>query len=198
MNECQFLKFVKKNKYDNVKQFIEEDGDINCVDINNNTALMIASLYGYMPMIQMLVESGADINKFNSNHISAIDKAIRGRHINVIKYLIDNNVLVETSDPLIIKLAKMDEEGIIGHLLKKSDINVNAVNKEGKSAIFHSVKNKNIEDITLLIKNGASTDITDNNSHTFFHYIDEEFASIIQKIILDLSVDDDDVPSFAL
>ena len=35
------------------------------------TALMLASMNGYTGMVTMLVEAGADVNQYSSNHVSA-------------------------------------------------------------------------------------------------------------------------------
>ena len=47
---------------DTVKYLIDKKIDINQTDIENTTALMWASVGGYLPTIKYLIANGMDIN----------------------------------------------------------------------------------------------------------------------------------------
>lgn len=70
-------------------------------DKNNGiTALGIASLKGYLPIIQLLVDADSDINHTSKNGIGALYLAIKGNHYDAAKYLLEKGANIYLNDPV--------------------------------------------------------------------------------------------------
>jgi hypothetical protein len=62
--------------------------DVDAIDTHGLTALMIASFQGFLPVVELLVEGGADIAKAERDAgKTAIDMAREHGHLAVVKYL---------------------------------------------------------------------------------------------------------------
>lgn len=70
---------VKKNDIEGVRQAIESGLDPNLTDNCSRTPLMLAAERGYLPLVKLLVELGADVNHMAGDNIenSALDYACR-------------------------------------------------------------------------------------------------------------------------
>ncbi|EFE31317.1 uncharacterized protein ARB_01712 [Trichophyton benhamiae CBS 112371] len=103
------------------------------------TALQVACFGGEMPIVELLVESGADVNLEGGEYGSAVNAAIANGDNQIISYLIE-------------KGAKLDTR-----------------NKEGRTTIHHTAKNGNIKLLERLISNDADIAIADNEGVTPLH-----------------------------
>lgn len=66
--------------------------DINEKDDNNWTILMHASFYGYIDIVEMLFDIGANLNQRSKSGDTALQLAISQGHKNVIDFLVSKNV----------------------------------------------------------------------------------------------------------
>lgn len=89
INEYIFNPLDCAIKYNNaflVNFFIKKGINIH---VYNEYALHKACQYGYIDIVKLLIENGADIYKKNTFYNSSIDRAIDNEQDEVIKYLID-------------------------------------------------------------------------------------------------------------
>ncbi|KAL6860393.1 hypothetical protein ACO1O0_004421 [Amphichorda felina] len=77
---------VKKLLGGDAKPFI----DVNSPDEDGTPPLIYASCFGHEPVVQVLVEAGADVNKQDRNQWSALMWAMTNRHKGIAKLLLDN------------------------------------------------------------------------------------------------------------
>ena len=66
--------------------------DINEKDDNDWTILMHASFYGYIDIVEMLLDMGANLNQRSKSGDTALQLAISQGHKNVIDFLVNKNV----------------------------------------------------------------------------------------------------------
>lgn len=66
--------------------------DINEKDDNDWTILMHASFYGYIDIVEMLFDIGANLNQRSKSGDTALQLAISQGHKNVIDFLVNKNV----------------------------------------------------------------------------------------------------------
>ena len=63
---------VRSGNLENVESLINSGVDVNAVDYNGWTALLLASCYGNALIAQLLIENGADVNVAASNGSGSI------------------------------------------------------------------------------------------------------------------------------
>ena len=88
LNEKLF-KSIEKGMIDEVKSLIKAGADINSINSDNLTTLMIASGYGRSEIVRFLVKSGMDVNGKNSTGVTALIIASSLGKYQVVKDLID-------------------------------------------------------------------------------------------------------------
>lgn len=170
MSFTDIKKAIIDNDLNRVKALVEEHPDI--VNITNSAGegpLYMASHFGHLPIIEHLVEHGADIDlKENRNNWTALNLAVYGAHTNVVEYLLnagaDWNIPTKYGDtPLIIACHRNKNnshlEIIKMLLILGADITVE--NTGGLNALSYAEENNDEIVIQLL------TDIMDANEPTF-------------------------------
>jgi ankyrin repeat protein len=150
INEQEFKNHIYKGTLtlDICKEWVERGGDINIQNKDWNTALMWASLYGYLDIVKVLVENGAKIDLQNEWGDTALMWASSWDHLKIVQYLIE-------------KGAKLDIK-----------------NKWGKTALIRASIRGYLEIVKLLVGKGAKIDLQDINSRTALYYLRKNIQGI--------------------
>lgn len=89
--EERFLKAAENGDLKKIKSMLNKEINIktliNAVDKENNTALILASKFGYDEIVKILIENGADINIKNNDGKTALDYAEENDYKNIIELL---------------------------------------------------------------------------------------------------------------
>ncbi|CAJ2511496.1 Uu.00g071210.m01.CDS01 [Anthostomella pinea] len=85
------LEHMKKILTGKAKPFV----NVNAQDEDGTTPLVYASCFGHEPVVQALVDAGADVDKQDRNHWSALMWAMTNRHKGIAKILLDNGASPE-------------------------------------------------------------------------------------------------------
>jgi ankyrin repeat protein len=81
----QFISYVKKNDIKKVGQMLDKkEVNINHIDQDKNTALHIATEFGYSDMVKLLIQRGAKLQIKNGNGETAQELALRKRSVRVL------------------------------------------------------------------------------------------------------------------
>jgi ankyrin repeat protein len=110
-----------------LKQLKEEGVDFNCVDYRGRSALHIACLHGYMPVVQFLMKEAVNLDKIDSTGVSPLYHAILRGHENIAKLLHFKGASVHAPSEKLAKLLcicgfKGDTEKV--KLLKDCEANI--------------------------------------------------------------------------
>jgi ankyrin repeat protein len=143
--------------------------DINNIDNEGNTPLLIASLYGNLKCINFLIENCSDIEITNKLGNTSLSLASHNGYINCIKYLIEKGANIEHNNnmnntPLLLASQK-DHIECLKFLIKKG-AHLNHINKNGDTALLLASKFGNLECIKLLFENFAKVNILNNDGNT--------------------------------
>uniref|UniRef100_A0A8C6Z2X0 Palmitoyltransferase n=1 Tax=Nothoprocta perdicaria TaxID=30464 RepID=A0A8C6Z2X0_NOTPE len=137
----------------------------------NSTPLHWAVRQGHLPMVVLLLKSGADASLIDGEGFSGIHLAVLFQHIPVIAYLISKGQSVDTTDfngqtPLMISAQKAIGPEPTRFLLKFNP-SLNAVDNVRKNTALHwAVTSGNISAVDLLLEAGASMDIRNGKGET--------------------------------
>ena len=124
-----------------LQAIIDHGVDINAIDEDGRTVLMISCQMGNVEAINVLLNAGADSNITDTNSGTWIH------------YAVDGGCSKETLQIII-------EYGA----------NVNALDKNNSTALMLACQKGNVEAIKVLLNAGAGSNITDTNGHTWIHY----------------------------
>jgi hypothetical protein len=117
------LMYVKDTEM--VTELVIVGADVNAVDNEGNTPLIIASGLDNKEVIQKLIESGADINAENKEGVTPIVAAIEDAKVENVEVLI------------------------------KAGVNINKKNKDGKTALTCAKENEQFDIVELLLSHRA-------------------------------------------
>lgn len=89
MNDLELISAVKTSDYAGAEKLIKDGADVNPQDDQGWTALCFAAGKGDLPMVKLLVESGADVFKVGRDQRTPYMIALAAGHVSVVKYLRD-------------------------------------------------------------------------------------------------------------
>ncbi len=142
---------------------------INYPNTAGGTALMIASMHGYIEMINLLLDNGADINHQDRINWNALMKAADKGHADVVARLLERGADYTITDnngfnPLTLA-AKAGHSATVEIILQLEDINVDALDQKNRTALFYAVQRKHLDVVRVLVDAGANINEADIN-HT--------------------------------
>ncbi len=153
-----------------VLALLEIDANVNYATLYEGiTPLMYAAQNGYIRTVEILIDSGANVNAMPNNGISALLGACIAGHVYVVDTLILNGAKINTQNydgitPLMYASA-FDDSVMVGMLLFYK-AKVNLKDDDGNTALHYSVFYNNLAITEKLINFGASIDQPDNEGFT--------------------------------
>ncbi len=141
----EFKSVIKEGKLEKVKEYMENN-NVNVDDTNyhSETALMKASEYGKVKIVEYLVDMGADIGLKNTQDFTAL------------MYATQNNINEENKDNYL----------DIVKILVKNGVDIDAQNMQKWTALMYASNGGNLDIIKFLIENNADIDIKNNQNQT--------------------------------
>ena len=139
---------------------------LNKSTISNISPLMLAAQQGPIESVKYLIDCGAEINTRTTGAITgntALMVAIQAKKHDTIKLLLDKGAHINNrSDRGITPLMLAAQTGnidIVNLLISIPDININAIDSEGKNALVYAYISGNIKLIQLFTKLEMTTDL---------------------------------------
>ncbi|KAF8344870.1 ankyrin repeat-containing domain protein [Amanita rubescens] len=139
-----------------VKWLLETDWEANVVDLDLNKALLAASHIGYIDIVILLLDHGADVHATHEqDNTSAFQYGVYKKHLNILQ------------------------------LLLKRGVDVNQKGWRGGTALHSGAMYGHSEIIQFLIRNGAEINIFDQRGLTPLHCASScgHNASVVQLLI---------------
>ncbi|KAK3315003.1 hypothetical protein B0H66DRAFT_329952 [Apodospora peruviana] len=94
-----FIMAASNGNVDSVRKILKGPAkqyvDVNAPDDEGTPALIYASCFGHEPVVQLLIDAGADVDKQDRNQWSALMWAMTNRHKGIAKLLLDNGASPE-------------------------------------------------------------------------------------------------------
>ena len=164
-----------------VKWLLQQGPDVNTTNKSGSTALMYSALSGKLDCLKYLVEQGAAVNASSNNGFTAFLGSVYQGHLEGVKYLVQHGADIkaqvqgntalqfaqhhrdvvdyltqyEAALPDWFTAAERGNTALLGELYDKYSINVNAMNKDGNTALIYSAFNGKLDCVKYLVKQGA-------------------------------------------
>ena len=151
------------NQLPMIRTVFSEQSDplyLNAQSTNGWTALMIAAAKGFDQTVELLVELGADPSLADAYQWSPLMRAIDNRHESVVQYL-----------------------------LSLPDININATNENGSTALHVAVLKNDEVTIQQLLQAGVNTSVADAGGKTAYDIADNSGLHHLTKLLAEVSAD---------
>ncbi|WP_122893923.1 ankyrin repeat domain-containing protein [Arcobacter peruensis] len=170
-----FLHLCSKGGYiESVKWLINKKVDMEIVNAENDTALFYSLHSNNLPLVTILIESGANVNHLNIYKRSLIQEAIIASNNRLVNYIISKSSNLSNEDKygnnLIFDALSNGKKEIIELVAKLSDVDINHVNKSGNTVLQQEVVLKNNNIAISLLELGADPTIQDKKGKNFLFY----------------------------
>ena len=151
----KWIELLKKNDFIGIKKYIASGADVN--ESSESGESVLASSLRYMcdfDIIELLIESGADIWDFDEEGVTIFDMAVTYNNMEMVKYMIEQGMDVNSTKrksrftPLM--AAACYGRGEIAKLLIENGADKNAVDVKGISVIDFARKTNKKSILTLL------------------------------------------------
>lgn len=146
---------------------------------------------GYTNIVCDLLDHGAKIDANNDRfNWTALAEACWHGHLEVVQILLSAGAYTETHDyglcctPLI-KAASKDYTPIVVHMLDQGKADIEGVDKEGRTALFHAVLGGHARTVQALLDRDANTEIHDSLHYTpLCRAAQSGRLAIVEKLLL--------------
>ena len=130
-------KAIGRNDVQAVTDLLRRGADVNETEPKwGRDMLILATDRGYVEIVRLLIDAGADVNKVWGSGMTPLMRAVIAGRTEVARVLIEHGA------------------------------HINAVNDEGLTAVRHAVNSANTEILGLLIGSGADVSIADKKGNT--------------------------------
>lgn len=161
--------------------------DPNVGDLDDTTALIIASQKGYTDIVEKLLEAGADPDVQDKNKNTALIIAANEGYGNIVKMLIDNKADVDIrnaeNDTALIIASYKGHEDIVDVLLN-ANANINIAGENRWTALMQASVQDNLDIVNKLLAFNADTTLKNSQGETAFDIaIEEDHSNIIEALV---------------
>lgn len=152
------------------------DLDLNISNNSQETALILASLYGLTDVVKKLIEMGADIHKKDNRCRTAFMYAAGNNNLDIVKLLLEKGVNINEQTPdgetALMKAVEYGQLETVNYLIE-SGADVNIKTRKNETAVMYAIglshvtTERRVEVLQSLIKAGADLNIPGSwNSQT--------------------------------
>lgn len=165
-NDAEYIKSVISNDNININSKLPDDYPNNL----GGATLLLYSIYrNSREITKILIDNGANLKSRDFKTWNSIMYAAAFSDLNTMSLLVEkDSTLLDTKTefnvtPLHIACDYNNLETVI-YLCTNSNIDINARDIDGWTALYHAANSKSMETYNLLIMLGADTNIADNNN----------------------------------
>ncbi len=145
---------IEKGEIARVRDLVRVGANIeNMNDRNGLTAMHYASSYGHKNIIEILLDSGANIHAYDAKKATPLHSAASGGYSDITRLLLDRGAVIDEKDEHgwtpFHKAARNGHVSVVRELLE-SGADINAQGPKGRTAL-HTAAFDNKEDIVSLL-----------------------------------------------
>ena len=204
-NECELIKAVKNGNISKIKEFIaDKNFNINMKTDNGRSLLMLASRRGYVNIVKMFLDKGAQVNYRDPLgdtaliYASTLIFANKSEIINlnkITKLLIDRGANVNFKSvngmTALMYASKFGYVTIVKNILSCEKVDLDCQDKlDGMTALMLASMSGNISIVKMLVKSGAKINLKNNYGKTALMLAHAQHYAKIENIIQHQSTND--------
>lgn len=144
--------------------------DVNEIDNNLRSPIIVAVRYGHKEIVEILIKEGAKISQRDKFDLTALDLALSYGHKDIVDTLINADVNFKGKDlngnGFLISATKSGNYELCKMLIDKYAINVNEKDMNGNTSLLIAVNNNKKEIVELMLKNGAKVNVCNFSKET--------------------------------
>ncbi|KAK8076612.1 hypothetical protein PG994_003884 [Apiospora phragmitis] len=159
---------VNSGYHERVQALLTAGEDIDAVDgVGGSTALTLATWLGDVPMVKLLLENGAKVDRPDHGGDTALYIAAKEGYSELVKLLVHHGAPIDDTaygwTPLLVAVKKRCSDGHaeVVEALIHGGANVRATDYHGRTALHSAAKYKDTALARDLIRRGASVDAQD-------------------------------------
>lgn len=154
----EFLTTLRNGDARQLRAALDAGAPVNARDVQGNTPLLHAVVYGDLASVQLLLDRGADVNVTNAAGSTALLRAASS--FEKLKLLVDRGANVNARSqlghtPLMLAARPANSHGAVEFLLARG-ADVNATNFFGTTALMAAAAGGDAKSVQLLINRGAN------------------------------------------
>jgi ankyrin repeat protein len=185
------LKTFTESNLDLLKKLCEFDIDLNIKNENDNTILMLASIYPNEEIIEFLSkQKNININETDNEGRTALIIICQNNGQAPVKLLLnagaDPNIQTKEGwSALMVAIYEGNNDNVY-ELLSYHSININLQNNKGKTAFMLALKRDNTELVVKLFKRGVNMTLKDNKQRSVYDYCSSDMLILLKKLVKDI------------
>lgn len=150
--------------------FQRDDMDIDSKEIIGRTPLTIAAEAGHSEIARLLIERNANVNSKDNFNQAPIDLATQEGHTEIVRLLLNAGAIFDekagfaSQTPLSIAAEKGHKD--ILELLLRKDVDINAKDKYGATALGYAAAGRHVEIARMLLERDIDLNSTDGRGRT--------------------------------
>lgn len=195
---------IKNLVYDNfimVKYFLNNNASIDINGERDNNLLYLALNSGNTDIVRMILERGAEIVEVNRGRYNTLHRAVFLELVDIIRVLLEHGANLDIRNskfhtPLMALCKKFYVMAETVKFLLENNANVNAKDREQRTALHWAVNSNNSDIVKLLLNYSAEIDAADNNHQTPLFWASTYGHEEIVKVLLTGGADMDARDSF--
>lgn len=163
MEAMNILEAVLDDNVDALESLIAGGADVNAVDEEGSTPLLLASEFGNTEIAKILMTNGANIDQRDYDGLSPVEMAIYNCHFAVARLLIASgcDLSVEQEGFGLMHAAAAMGSIRIGRMLRERGLSLEATDDSGRTPLHWAAQEGHTSFGQWLIDNGAPLDIED-------------------------------------
>jgi ankyrin repeat protein len=159
----------------------------------NHTPFETAIKSGYLDVIKVFVEKGADAKAADKDGYTPLHWAAEKGHLDVVKYLVEKGADAKAADkdgytPLHMA-AVQDYLDVVKYLVEEKGADVKAANNDGNTPLHRAARYGNLDLVKYLVEKGADVKAADKDGYTPLHWAAEKSNLDIVKYLVEKGAD---------
>ncbi len=188
------LLIAAKKGFDEIAHYLlSKEADVNATTDKGETALHFFARKGNKELVELALLQGANVTLEDHHERTALHYAVNNGSVDIVELLINKGAPVYSLNPLlkktIYRLGYRKETPLhhavkfyfctIAERLLKQGTEIDAQDKQGRTALHWAIIYHSSPCVELLLKRGANPNIQDNEGRTPLHYCfsDQNFRS---------------------
>ena len=184
---------VDGDRLDKIKMLLKNGANIQARDYYGSTVLHIASRNSKQEVVEFLLKlNEISVNATDNLNITPLmDACSNSGHLDNIKMLIQNGADIQASSSIgstVLHFASaLSNQEVIEFLLKSNEISVNATDNFNQTPLMYACYDGGrLDNIKMLIQNGADTQASCSNGSTVLHFASRNSNQEVVEFLLNL------------